>query len=273
MNIDIDKVASAIRDVAATEILPRWRNLAAGDIQEKTGPQDLVTIADQAAEKALSAKLLSLYPETVVVGEEGVEADPSKMDLFKQNQPIWVIDPIDGTMAFAGGKPEFDVMLALTQNHSLDAGWIYSPVQDDMYFATREHGAMRIHKKAQAQKLSAPTIHGIKNYTGILGNKLLSKEHRDFVKSQEPKFTKIYSSISAGHDYAMLMRGEAQFAVYGKCMPWDHLPGLTMLSCLGFVYCKHDGSAYVPGDTTGGLIIAPNKSALDEIRAIVMAMH
>lgn len=193
------------------------------------------------------------------------------MDLFKQNQPIWVIDPIDGTMAFANGKPEFDVMLALTQNNTLLAGWIYSPVEDDLYIGTCDDGAMRIHKKGAAQKLSTPTIHGLKDYTGILGNNLLSKEHRDFVKSQEPKFRKIHSSISAGHDYAMLLRGEAQFAVYGKCMPWDHLPGLTMLSCLGFVYCKHDGSPYVPGDVTGGLIIAPNQNALNEIRAIVMA--
>ncbi len=271
MNLDIYKIADAIRDVAATEILPRWRNLAAGDIQEKTGPQDLVTVADQAAEKALSAKLLALHPATVVVGEEGVEADPTKMDLFKQNQPIWVIDPIDGTMAFANGKPEYDVMLALAQNNTLLAGWIYSPVEDDLYIGTPEHGAMRIHKKGATQKLSAPTLNALKDYTGILGNKLLSKEHRDFVKSQEPRFKKIHSSISAGHDYAMLLRGEAQFAVYGKCMPWDHLPGLTMLSCLGFVYCKHDGSPYVPGDVTGGLIIAPNQKALGEIRAIVMA--
>ncbi len=270
MNVDLNKVATAIREVAATEILPRWRNLAAGDISEKTGPQDLVTVADQAAEKALSAKLIALYPGTVVVGEEGVEADPTKMDLFAQNQPVWVIDPIDGTMGFASGQPEFDVMLALVQGKELLAGWIYAPVDDDLIMASKTTGAVRITKGGAPQKLTPPTQTSLKQLSGILGNKLLSKEHRDFVKSQENHFTKITSSICAGHDYSAILRGEAQFAVFGKCMPWDHLPGLSMLSTLGYQFCKHDGSPYVAGDTTGGIIIAPNQAMLNDIRAMIM---
>ncbi len=269
MNFDLNKIADIIREVAATEILPRWRHLDKSEIHQKTGPQDLVTIADQAAEKALSAKLIARYPGTVVVGEEGVEADPKKMDLFKQNQPIWVIDPIDGTMGFASGEPQFDVMLALVQGATLVAGWIYAPVDDEMIMADK-NGAVRVVKNGTPQKLHPPAFNSIKEFSGVLGNKLLSKEHRDYVKAQENKFRKITSSICAGHDYAMMLRGEAQFAVFGKCMPWDHLPGLAMLTQLGFVYCKHDGSPYVPGDTTGGLVIAPNKATLEEIRRIVM---
>ncbi|NDE90722.1 MAG: inositol monophosphatase [Alphaproteobacteria bacterium] len=270
MNIDLNAVADMIRDVAATEILPRWRNLAANEIIEKDGPNDLVTIADRAAEKALSAKLVSLYPNTLVVGEEGVEADPDIMNLFQQDQPVWVIDPIDGTMAFANGKPEFDVMLALVQGNELLAGWIYAPIDDEMIMADKASGPLRIIKNSAPQKLTPPHITSLKQLSGILGNKLLSKEHRDYVKSKENLFTKMTSSVCAGHDYAMLLRGEAHFAIFGKCMPWDHLPGLTMLSTLGFVWCKHDGSPYLPGDTNGGLIIAPNQHVLDEIRALFM---
>lgn len=273
MNVDLDNVAAAIREVAATEIMPRWRNLAAGDISEKTGPQDLVTVADQAAEKALSAKLLSLHPNTVVVGEESVEADAGIMDLFQQDKPIWVIDPIDGTMGFSQGEPEFDVMLALVQNGECLAGWIYAPVDDELIMASKTTGAVRITKGGAPQKLTAPKITSIKQLSGILGNKLLSKKHRNFVKSQEIHFTKITSSVCAGHDYAAILRGEAQFAIFGKCMPWDHLPGLAMLSTLGYVYCKHDGSPYIAGDTTGGLIIAPNNDMLNEIRAIAMSTN
>lgn len=270
MNLDLYAIATAIRDVAVAEILPRWRNLAAGDISEKTGPQDLVTVADQAAEKALSSKLKILHPETVVVGEEGFELNPDVMDYFNQSKPVWVIDPVDGTMAFAHGRPEFDVMLALVQNKKLLAGWIYSPVNDDLVMGNQASGALRVHKSASALKLTAPSFTHLKELHGILGNKLLTKQHRDFVAAQEGHFKQITSSISAGHDYAMLVRGEAQFAVYGKCMPWDHLPGLALLEMLGFEYCKHDGSPYMPGDTTGGIIIAPNKPLLDEIRAIVI---
>ncbi len=270
MNVDLDKVAAAIRDVATTDILPRWRHLSASDIYEKTGPEDLVTIADQAAEKALSEKLLALYSDTVVVGEEGVAAKPDIMNLFEDNKPVWVIDPIDGTMGFAKGRTEFDMMLALVYGKKLLAGWIYAPVDDDLIMASITMGAVRITRGGAPQRLTPPPVTSLKQLSGILGNKLFSREHRDAIQSQESLFSKLSPSVCAGHDYAALLRGDAHFAVYGKCMPWDHLPGLAMLSMLGFAYCKHDGSAYVPGDTTGGLIIAPNQPMLDEIREMVM---
>jgi fructose-1,6-bisphosphatase/inositol monophosphatase family enzyme len=129
---------------------------------------------------------------------------------------------------------------------------------------------VRISKRGAPQRLNKPHVTSLNQLSGILGNKLFSKEHHNFVTSQKFRFANITSSICAGHDYAAMLRGEAQFAVFGKCMPWDHLPGLAMLLTLGFVYCKQDGSAYVPGDTTGGIIIAPNQQMLDDIRAIVM---
>ena len=38
--VDMDTVAGLLTDVAETEILPRWRNLADADIRAKTGPND-----------------------------------------------------------------------------------------------------------------------------------------------------------------------------------------------------------------------------------------
>ena len=73
--VDLDRVARVLAEVADQEILPRWRNLASGDVREKTGPNDLVTVADEAAEKALAARLQDLLPGSVLVGEEAVEAD------------------------------------------------------------------------------------------------------------------------------------------------------------------------------------------------------
>ncbi len=52
--IEIEQVARIMREVAAEEIMPRWRNLAGADVVEKTGPSDIVTVADRAAEVQLS---------------------------------------------------------------------------------------------------------------------------------------------------------------------------------------------------------------------------
>src|SRR3546814_20167021 len=73
--VDLERVAQVLADVAEQEVLPRWRNLAQGEVREKTGPNDLVTIADAAAERALAARLPALVPGSVLVGGGGVERD------------------------------------------------------------------------------------------------------------------------------------------------------------------------------------------------------
>ena len=59
------------------EILPRFQALATHQIDQKTSATDLVTEADLLAEKRLSALLLDLLPESIVVGEEACHDDPS----------------------------------------------------------------------------------------------------------------------------------------------------------------------------------------------------
>ena len=48
---DLADLATILRDAGKTEVMPRFRNLASGAIRQKTGPMDLVTEADEAAER------------------------------------------------------------------------------------------------------------------------------------------------------------------------------------------------------------------------------
>ena len=89
---DLEHVAAIMRRIAAAEAMPRWRNLGAGDIAEKAGPDDLVTVADRAVEAALSRELAAVLPGSRVVGEEGVAADPMVLQLLGSDDPVWVID-------------------------------------------------------------------------------------------------------------------------------------------------------------------------------------
>ena len=59
--VNIDAVAAIIAEVAAREIQPRFRSLAAHEMREK-GPGDIVTIADEQAELALTPRLLDQVP-------------------------------------------------------------------------------------------------------------------------------------------------------------------------------------------------------------------
>ncbi|MFV0298346.1 MAG: inositol monophosphatase family protein [Hyphomicrobiaceae bacterium] len=262
----LDAVRDIIHDVAAAEIMPRWRNLAEGDISEKTGPDDLVTVADQAAERALSPRLTGLIAGSRVVGEEAVSADPSVRTLFRGTGPLWVIDPIDGTSAFAAGEPDFTVMVALVEDKRLRAGWIIAPALGRDLWGGAETGVFRSTGAAPHQ-LPAPRVPAaVGSMTGILGKRNITAERHAELQRREKHFKALEGVTYAGIDYQRLAMGEVQFAAYSKSEPWDHLPGLAILSAYGFACCRFDGSPYRAGDNEGGLLVAPGEPVLAEIR-------
>ena len=65
----LESVAAVLRETATEIILPRFKSLTAEQIQEKSGPGDLVTIADIEAEDKISSGLKQLLPGSQVVGE------------------------------------------------------------------------------------------------------------------------------------------------------------------------------------------------------------
>lgn len=267
----IEDVARIVAEVAAAEVLPRWRNLGAGDVAVKTGPDDLVTVADKAAEVVLSSRLLALLPGSAVIGEEAVSADPGVLGRFGQTGPIWVIDPIDGTSAFAAGEPEFTVMVALVENGRPAAGWILAPALGSMACGGAGYGVLERHDGGGLLPQPSPLVPSrIAEMVGLLGRRNITDARRAELAAKEIHFKALGGVTYAGIDYMRLMRGEAHFALYSKSEPWDHLPGVAILGAHGFHAAKFDGSPYRPGDNTGGLLVAPSAAALTEIRQTLL---
>ncbi len=131
----------AVRAAAAAEVMPRWRQLAAHEVTEKSGPHDLVTVADRAAEEHLTASLTALLPGSVVVGEEAVHADPRVYEAVRGDAYVWIVDPVDGTRQFVHGDPGFCTLVALARHGELLASWTFAPARDEMAVAVRGRGA------------------------------------------------------------------------------------------------------------------------------------
>ena len=68
-------VADILRDAAKAEIMPRWRSLSSEAIRQKTSPLDLVTDADEAAERVIGAALARAFPGAAVIGEDSESSD------------------------------------------------------------------------------------------------------------------------------------------------------------------------------------------------------
>lgn len=64
---DARKLANLL---AQAEVMPRFRNLPASAVRDKSSPRDLVTDADEAAERLIASRLPKLYPGAVLIDEE-----------------------------------------------------------------------------------------------------------------------------------------------------------------------------------------------------------
>ena len=256
---DLAAVARILRDAALREILPRFRQLAASDIREK-GPGDLVTVADEAAEIAIAPRLLALLPGSIVVGEEAAAADPTLLDHLSGDEAVWVIDPIDGTANFASGVPVFAVMGALIRGDKMVASWIHDPISGKTAIAAAGSGV-----KIDGGALAPNPESGRR---GVLSTNFHGRpELRRQVEARRGTIDRQKSLRCAGHEYLRLARGELDFLLYSKLMPWDHAPGILMVQELGGQANYIEGGIYKPSRAEGpsGLLIARSKEIWDDV--------
>lgn len=97
------------------------------------GINDLVTMVDKAAEEAIIDTIYKAYPNHAILGEES--------GYHPGNEFTWVIDPLDGTMNYVHGFPQFAVSIGVKMKDHLEHGVIYDPLSQDLYTASRGRGA------------------------------------------------------------------------------------------------------------------------------------
>jgi fructose-1,6-bisphosphatase/inositol monophosphatase family enzyme len=265
--IDPEEVAKIIRAAAAKHILPRYKTLLASEIDTKSGPDDLVTIADRETEIALEAELTRAYPGSIVIGEEGISSGAKSLDVLQSGKGvIWVTDPVDGTHNFVSGKAEFAVMLACVVDGVVEYGWIYDVLNDKMLTAIRGKGVT-----FGSDRLSVAPPVAMKDASGFAAPKYFSKPVRPLVEEFAKHVKQMGTIRCAGHEYIRLASGKADFAIYGKIRQWDHLAGTLAVQEAGGRVMKWDGTPYKPSDDRGGLVIASGDALLGEIRKALIA--
>ena len=247
-----------IAEVAAEAVLPRFQALAAHEIREKPAG-DLVTIADVEAERLLERRLAELLPGSRVVGEEASEEDPDVLlHLAQEGDPVWVVDPVDGTGNFSRGIDNFAMMVGLTRGDEILAGWIHRPVDGATAVAERGAGAWRDGKPLHVATAAPPAeMRGTIN-AGVFGDKALGAR----IQSRRERVDAVKSLRCAGLEYVRLSSGEIHFSLFTKLMPWDHVPGNVIHAEAGGHGRLLDGRRYTPQINQGkGLLLAPSEEA------------
>ncbi|WP_069771741.1 inositol monophosphatase family protein [Streptomyces sp. LUP30] len=238
-------VEEAVRKAAAAEIMPRFRQLAAHEVDQKAGPHDLVTDADRNAELFLTEALGALLPGSVVVGEEAVHADPATYEAIQGDTPVWIVDPVDGTRQFVHGDDGFCTLVALVRRGVLLASWTYAPARDQLATAVRGGGAFLDGERLFAgppepgRALTVATSHPL--YTTDEQKRALLPLWTDGIAPRP--------CGSAGLEYLAVARGEVDATAFSWEAAWDHAAGLLLVEEAGGAHLTLTGE---PFRVTGG---------------------
>ena len=110
------------------------------------GPSDFVTNADIKTEKTIIEELKKAKPHYSILSEE------KGLELNKDKNKTWIIDPIDGTINFLHGVPHFAISIALKIEKEIIAGLIFDPIKNEIFYAEKNNGAYFNNQRVRVSK-------------------------------------------------------------------------------------------------------------------------
>ncbi len=254
-------VAALLREAARAEIIPRFRRLAAGEIRAKSSAFDLVTEADEAAERRIAAALRAIFPQAAILGEEAAAADPAAMRLLDGDGLLFVLDPVDGTANFAAGAPLFGVMAAAVWNGETIAAWIHDPMGDDTAIALRGEGAWIEAPSGHRADCRVAAAADLGAMLGAVSWGYMAADRKARVLPSLARLGGTLNFRCAAHEYRLAATGGLHLLAYNRMMPWDHAAGVLLHAEAGGYSARFDGAPYSPRVHAGGLLCAPGRDA------------
>lgn len=220
---DIDTLQSLIRRTAHEELLPRFHRV------ERRIKDDgsILTEADLAMNRRLREQLSESWPEVTFLSEE-MPADEQERCLAGSSQPLWVLDPLDGTSNFAAGLPFFAVSLALVVETRVRIGIVYDPIRDESFAAQAGQGSTLNDTSLRA----APNGLPLERAVALVDFKRLAPALRSRLAQNAP-----YSSQrnfgSCALEWCWMAAGRGHVYLHGGMKLWDFAAGSLILSEAG----------------------------------------
>ncbi len=215
------RAIDAVRDVAADEILPRYRNVVA--MRKDDG--SILTEADLAAQAALQRRLRAIH-DVPVLAEEMPSHE--QVAIWERGGRLWCVDPLDGTRNFSAGVPFFAVSVALMEAGRPLFGTVYDPIADEAFFAVRGGGAWLNHRTLEVparapQLCDAVAEVSLRRNTARLRGEL--KRH--------PPYARRLTSGSSALSWCHLAAARIDVMLHSGQKMWDYAAGALVLEEAG----------------------------------------
>ena len=220
----IMQFALHLAGVAAQEIIPRFQHTEVSFKSDGTP----VTEADTEAERVMRELIRTTHPDHGIMGEEQDDVEGS-------GEFQWVLDPIDGTAAFALGLPTFGTLVSLLRNGHPVLGVINLPALKETIYAELGKGCWYLNKagsldRTKVSPRSRSLSEAYVSTTGLYNSNVDPRLGSDAFNmsaliQQAGKFRFIGDCVQ----HAMVIRGEIDAAFDTMMNPWDNA---AIIPCL-----------------------------------------
>lgn len=216
----------------------------------------VVTEFDLTSSEMIVSGLKQAFPDYRILSEEDDNAEKFVMD----DQPTWILDPLDGTSNFVAGLPLFGIALALVIKKEPVIGIIYDPVRDDMFYAEKGRGT-----KINGRKITVSKHKTLKKAMLLAGRGHREKDrirHGKIIFELEkitPYFRRfgsaavMLSSVAAGRADAVILTGS---------QAWDLAAGALLVQEAGGKVTEYCGKPWKIGSVD---LVATNGVLHDQL--------
>lgn len=184
---------------------------------------DLVTSVDLAMQARLTTELAALLPGSVVVGEEDYAA-------YNGHAPVWLVDPLDGTVNFVAELPAYSVAVVLLMADQPILAAVYDIPQGDLYSAQAGQGA-RLNGAPLMRRTHRARLAVVSS--GLLKD-LASTDPKALVELLEGYKLRNFGSQALHLCYAAA--GRVALVASREAKGWDDLAGALVAQEAGLTY-------------------------------------
>lgn len=257
MPVQVAVLQKIISTAARQELLPRFARVERREKRDGS----VLTTADLAMQERISRELHAHWPNTVFLGEEMEAAE--QVRLLTAGQPVWCLDPLDGTSNFAAGIPYFCVSLALLQQGRVTLGLVYDPVRDECFSAGEAQGA-----QLNGAPLAVPESGlALRQATALVDFKRLDTELAVRLVTDIP-YASQRSFGSVALDWCWLAAGRCHVYLHGRSNLWDYAAGNFIFDAAGgFSTTLRGGSVFTPELVPRSSVAAVDRALFQEWKA------
>ena len=241
-------LAHALADASGTAIRPYFRAPFAKEMKADASP---VTQADQEAEAAIRALLEQERPTDGIIGEEYGADRPDA-------ERVWVLDPIDGTRAFIGGRPIFGTLIALLEGGKPVLGVIDQPISGERWIGAKGRPTLLNGQPARARPC------------GDLANALFATTAPWLCSSFDAVRAATGDTLLGGdcYNYALLASGHADLVVEDGLKLYDFAALLPVVEGAGGRMTDWQGQT-LDQHSAGDVVAVGDPALLDQVLPIL----